>query len=162
MGMVSKHRKGRKVGVKKVMKDSAAATARRIMVVDDDPMVGNAIKMMLEVDGHQVQLVAGGREALERFAIDKFDLVFTDFAMPGMNGHELATAIKARAPEQPIIMITAYADLFLSSQPLPNLDYLLSKPCLLSQLREAVEHVMTKCSVRPAQLRADSVSAIEN
>jgi len=119
------------------------------MVVDDDPMVGNAIKMMLEVDGHQVQLAGSGREALERFAKDKFDVIFTDFAMPGMNGHEFATAIKARAPGQPIIMITAYADLFLSNQTMPNLDYLLSKPCLLSQLREAVEHVLSKARLSP-------------
>src|SRR5436189_6277296 len=71
---------------------------RRILVVDDEPFVCDAVKMMLTFDGHIVETASNGKDALEMFAKGKFDLVITDFAMPNMKGDELAATIKARAP----------------------------------------------------------------
>ena len=67
------------------------------------------------------------------------DLVFTDFAMPGMNGHQLAAAIKASAPDQPVIMITGHAGTLLPS---PDVDFVVSKPFGLENLREAIAKVL--------------------
>src|SRR5437870_372298 len=69
----------------------------RILVVDDEPFVCDAVKMMLNFDGHVVETASNGKEALALFEKGKFDLVITDFAMPSMKGDELAAEIKARA-----------------------------------------------------------------
>jgi two-component system response regulator GlrR len=113
---------------------------RRILVVDDEPMVGRALKMMLEHDGHSVQTVGIGQEALSLLEQESFDIVFTDYSMPEMRGDKLAIAIKQRLPNQPVVMITAHADILRSSgNPLTGVDFLINKPFSLAELREAVE-----------------------
>jgi CheY-like chemotaxis protein len=95
--------------------------------------------MMLNFDGHTVETAHNAKEALAMFEEGKFDLVITDFAMPAMKGDELAAAIKARAPKQPVVMITAYAEMLQSSgNPLKGVDFIISKPFLLENLREAI------------------------
>jgi CheY-like chemotaxis protein len=118
-------------------------SAKRILVVDDEPFVCDAVKMMLLFDGHQVQTANSGKEAMALFEKGKFDVVITDFAMPGMKGDELAAAIKVRAPDQPVVMITAYAEMLRSSgNPLAGVDSVISKPFLLETLREAIAKVL--------------------
>jgi len=113
-----------------------ASPQRRILVVDDEPFVCDAVKMMLTFDGHIVETASNGKEALAMFEVGKFDLVITDFAMPNMKGDELAATIKARSPKQPVVMITAYAEMLASSgNPLPGVDFVISKPFLLENVR---------------------------
>ena len=115
---------------------------RRILVVDDEPFVCDAVKMMLAFDGHVVETASSGKEALELFDQGKFDLVFTDFAMPDMKGDDLAAAIKARNPKQPVVLITAYAEhLKFTGNPLAGIDFVISKPFLLENLRAAIARV---------------------
>ena len=115
---------------------------KRILVVDDEPLVCDAVKMMLNFDGHSVETASNGKEALALFESGKFDLVITDFEMPTMKGDELAAAIKARAPQQPVVMITAYAEMLESTRnPLTGVDFVISKPFLLENLREAIAKV---------------------
>jgi CheY-like chemotaxis protein len=115
----------------------------RILVVDDEPAVGDAIKMMLKFDGHEVQTASGSKEALSLLEQGKFDLIITDYSMPGMKGDELAAVIKQRLPHQPIIMISAYAEMLKSSgNPLTGVDFILSKPFFMADLREAVARVL--------------------
>ena len=65
-------------------------------------------------------------------------------AMPMMKGDELAATIKARAPGQPVIMITAYAEMLQSSgNPLKGVDHMISKPFLLDDLRAAIAKVLS-------------------
>jgi CheY-like chemotaxis protein len=119
-----------------------ASQQRHILVVDDEPFVCDALKMMLNFDGHIVETAGSGPEALERFQAGKFDLVITDFSMSPMKGDELAAAIKARSPNQPIVMITAYAEMLQSAgTKLPGIDFVISKPFLLENLREAISKV---------------------
>src|SRR5215471_17928731 len=115
---------------------------RRILVVDDEPFVCDAVKMMLNFDGHIVETANNAKDALAMFEEGKFDLIITDFAMPAMKGDELAAAIKARSPKQPVVMITAYAEMLQSSgNPLKGVDFIISKPFLLENLREAIAKV---------------------
>ena len=116
----------------------------RILVVDDEPAVGDTVKMLLKIDGHEVETTNSSKEALGLFESGRFDLVFTDFAMPGMNGHQLAAAIKAGAPDQPVIMITGHAGTLLPS---PDVDFVVGKPFLLEHLREAIAKVMPEASL---------------
>ena len=113
---------------------------RHILVVDDEPYVCDAVRMMLAFDGHQVETAASGKEALALFNKVKFDLVITDYAMPGMKGDELAASIKVISPAQPVVLITAYAEMLKSAEtPLTGVDFIVSKPFLLENLREAIE-----------------------
>src|SRR5438477_5790713 len=131
-----------RISASSVLKFVPSFPKRRILVVDDEPFVCDAVKMMLNFDGHLVETASNGKEALDMFEQGKFDLVITDFSMPSMKGDELAAAIKARAPGQPVVMITAYAEMLQSSgNPLKGVDFVISKPFLLENLREAIAKV---------------------
>jgi CheY-like chemotaxis protein len=120
-----------------------AASGRQILVVDDEPAVCGAIKMMLEFDGHEVQTAGGGKEALALLEQCRFDVVFTDYSMSEMKGDKLAVAIKQRLPGQPVVMITAHADVLKASgNPLTGVDFLINKPFLLEDLRQAIVWVL--------------------
>ena len=113
---------------------------KKILVVDDEPLVCEAIGMMLSFDGHEVVTAGSGREALALFEQDTFDLVTTDYTMPEMKGDELARALKVRLPGQPVIMITAHAEMFKDDVvAMSGVDQLVSKPFKLSELRDAVQ-----------------------
>jgi CheY-like chemotaxis protein len=116
---------------------------RRILVVDDEPAVCEAIKMLLNFDGHEVETADSGREALARLEQGSFDVVITDYSMPEMKGDKLAIAIKERRPAQPVVMITAHAEMLKGSgNPLTGVDFLINKPFLLEDLREAIFMVL--------------------
>jgi CheY-like chemotaxis protein len=113
---------------------------KRILVVDDELSVRKAYRMALEFDGHTVTDANSAAEALTLFTEGQFDLVVTDFEMAGMNGNALAVRIKTLAPQQPILMLTAYGkELGDSENPV---DCILNKPCTLSDLREAIAQLL--------------------
>ena len=119
--------------------DQTTIVPRNILVVDDESYVCDALRMLLSLDGHEVATANSGLEALNLFSQRTFDLVITDYSMPAMKGDELAAAIKARNPAQPIVMITAYVEALTSNRTaLTGIDVLVSKPFRLEQLREAI------------------------
>jgi CheY-like chemotaxis protein len=109
----------------------------KLLVVDDEPNVCSCIRLLLAYDGHDVVTVNSGRAALSVFEKNKFDLVFTDYSMPGMKGDELALAIRALAPNQPIMMITGFAP----AKTPESVDLILNKPFALNELRDAITRV---------------------
>jgi len=113
---------------------------KRILVVDDEPFVCDALKMMLEFDGHRIETAGSGNDALAMMEKSQFDVVITDYAMPGMKGNELASQIRSQNPKQAIIMVTAYAEMLTANQiPLEAVDCVISKPFLLEDLRAAIK-----------------------
>ena len=112
---------------------------RRVLVVDDDPLVADSIRRMLQFDGHQVETAASAEEALAVFEDKTFDLALVDFEMPKMKGDQLAQAIKARVPGQPVVMFTGYAEA-VSSRATENggVDMVLGKPFNLEELRKTL------------------------
>jgi two-component system, response regulator FlrC len=118
---------------------ATARATRRLLVVDDDPSVREAVEMILRLDGHLVETVNSGSEALSVFMPGKFDLVFTDYYMPAMTGDKLAAALRGRSPSQPIVMLTAYGEkLQASGSPLTCVDAFIGKPFEIESLRKAV------------------------
>jgi CheY-like chemotaxis protein len=85
----------------------AVVRGKRILLVDDEEPLRACVRMMLELDGHQVTEATNGAEALSLFSMGEFDFVITDYEMPVMEGNELALRIKLVAPSLPILMITA-------------------------------------------------------
>ncbi len=115
----------------------------RILVVDDQPAILEIVRAYLEEDHHIVATALNAREAMQKFCLERFDLVITDRAMPGGNGDELAASIKQLGPLGPIIMLTGFADLIVySDQSSKNVDLVLSKPARLDDLRRAIMTVM--------------------
>jgi signal transduction histidine kinase len=90
---------------------SAALKDARIMVVDDDSAVREVTAGMLSELGYGVLEAGSGGAALEMLEQQaRVDLLLLDFAMPGMNGAEVAREVRARRPEVPILFLTGYAD----------------------------------------------------
>ncbi len=82
---------------------------RSILLVDDSAFFRNMLEPVLKAAGYQVQLASNGDEALSALRANKFDVILTDIEMPGMNGFELAEAIRAdkRMVDVPIIALSA-------------------------------------------------------
>jgi CheY-like chemotaxis protein len=118
---------------------------KKILVVDDEPLVCETLKMLLTFDGHEVATASNGKEALALFEQKQFDLVITDYTMPEMKGDELALAIKTRLPGQPVVMLTAYAEMLKAeAAPLAGVDQLVGKPFQLADLRDAIQKATTR------------------
>jgi CheY-like chemotaxis protein len=124
--------------------DGSTNARYQILVVDDEPTVCKAIEMMLRYYGHEVETAADGSAALHRFTQGRYDLIITDYLMPEMKGDQLVSQIKRTRPAQRIIMVTAFAEDFLAEgKPTVAVDYVLSKPFSLEELRLAIAQVMT-------------------
>jgi PAS domain S-box-containing protein len=117
--------------------ETMPSPALRILLVDDDVLVSmNTANMLMDL-GHDVLEAHSGVHALRMLESEgTFDAVITDYAMPGMNGLELATKITAESPQMLVILATGYAELPVeSSFVFPRL----SKPYTQGQLAEALE-----------------------
>ncbi len=119
------------------LSDTRSAT---ILVVDDDPLAATSTRDMLEDLGYKVVEANSGRRALEIIGEqNNFDLVITDFAMPGMTGLELAQIIRRRSAETPILLASGYAEFPPgSASNLPRL----SKPFTQSTLHTEVASLL--------------------
>jgi CheY-like chemotaxis protein len=83
-----------------------------VLVVDDDILVLDNTAAMLDDLGHAVVEARSGEEAVQLLRrTPKIDIVVTDYAMPGMNGLQLAEAITAERPGTPVVLSTGYAEL---------------------------------------------------
>lgn len=109
----------------------------RILVVDDEAPVRDTLSAILATEGHEVELAVDGTDGLKHFSASRFDVVISDKAMPGMNGDQMAAAIKTLAPKTPIILLTGFG-LFYDKQEFPHIDVLISKPVRIPILREAL------------------------
>ncbi len=121
----------------KILMKKDLVRSKRILIVDDEKLVRESARMLLEIDGHRVTEAEDGREALGLFEAEKFDLIITDYKMRGMSGAELAVRIKEISPEKPILMITAFYD---EPRGAANpVDRILRKPYTFAELRESVK-----------------------
>ena len=115
-------------------------TPLKILAVDDEPTVLEALADTLAEDGHSVVTAGSGREALA--LLDggaRVDLVITDLGMPGMTGWELARALRTRQPDLPVGLIsgwTSSAD--FSAEEASHVAFVIAKPYTLGAVRTAL------------------------
>lgn len=83
-----------------------AAKSRSILVVDDEDDIRVLLKIWLSEAGHHVVSVAGTKEALQELKSRSFDLVVTDILMPGGDGLDLITGLKAKQPAIRVLAIS--------------------------------------------------------
>lgn len=115
----------------------------RVLVIDDDERSRKVLCKMLTVDGHRVEAASAGPEGVDKFRAGFFDLVISDYSMPGMNGDEVARAIRALKPDQPIAMLTAFGDLVLARfRQSAEVSLVICKPVTMSAVRAAVARLV--------------------
>ena len=80
--------------------------ARRILIVDDEPLILKGLKYSLEQDGYETDFASDGEEALDKFFSGRYDLILLDVMLPKMDGIEVCQRIREKSTV-PIIMLTA-------------------------------------------------------
>jgi CheY-like chemotaxis protein len=130
----------------------------RILVVDDDPMVCEAIEVCLQHQGFDVTVANGGEEGIRALEASAFDVMLVDIFMPHMRGFESIRVFHERAPQTPLVAMSGYA--FADIEP-PSPDfhkmalelgatYCLRKPFTPNVLLAAINECLTKPSATTA------------
>jgi CheY-like chemotaxis protein len=115
-----------------------------ILVVDDDAAVRDLTVRALEALNYQVLEADNSRAALDLLRGNGVvDLALIDLVMPGVNGRQLATRLRANDPERKILFMTGYDDLSGTDDPFAN-EMVIKKPFKLVELAAAVEHALGK------------------
>ena len=112
----------------------------RIMVIDDENIVGKRLKPALEKTGDIVETFEEGEKALARFDEEPFDIVVTDIRMEKIDGLEILQHILAKAPRTKVIMITGYATVEIAREALVKGAFeFIAKPFKPADLRTVIE-----------------------
>lgn len=116
-----------------------------IVLVEDEPDILIILHRLMRdlTGGYDIVTVNGGAEALAQIALRPVPLVITDYNMPGMNGLQLAAAVKESSPTTKVVLITAYATPDLEKRAREQrVDYYMPKPFPLDRLEQIVRDVL--------------------
>jgi DNA-binding NtrC family response regulator len=117
----------------------------KIMVIDDEKIVGDMAKLSLEQDGYHVETFLNAEPALKRLEQERFDVVVTDYKMKGIDGMEVLKAVKDRYPATQVIMITAFANLDAAIEALRgDVHDFFPKPVKLKELKASIKRALAK------------------
>jgi signal transduction histidine kinase/CheY-like chemotaxis protein/HAMP domain-containing protein len=131
--------------------------ALRILFVDDEPLVRELVKEILQSEGHHVTLADGGQAGLDAFFAaawrdQRFDAVITDLGMPSVDGRQLTHIVKRESPTTPVIMMTGWGSLMHPQADLrAPVDLLLNKPPSIRDLQNALRRVVPRPSTPSAK-----------
>jgi CheY-like chemotaxis protein/anti-sigma regulatory factor (Ser/Thr protein kinase) len=122
---------------------------RRVLLIDDDPLVLSSLSAMLQQAGCEVTPADGGAAALVAFeqalASAPFDVVVTDLGLPGLRGDELARRVKQRAPATSVLVMTGQAPESVRRD-LPEADGVIGKPLRIAALRAALAQLPARAA----------------
>ena len=130
--------------------DSAPPSPLAILCIDDEPLLRELLKEILERDGHRVEVTDGGKAGVEAFRAahlrgQPFDVVITDLGMPYLDGRQVAKTLKHESPATPVILLTGWGAFMKADGDLPaQIDGVLSKPPRSRELRETLTRVVRK------------------
>ena len=116
----------------------------RVLVIDDEPAIRDTMRMILEYEGYDVVLANSGQEGLAAVERESPDLVFLDIKMPGIDGLEVLTRLRAQNESLPVVMVSAHgtAATALEAGRLGAFRFIekpLSKDYVLDAVREGLE-----------------------
>jgi CheY-like chemotaxis protein len=134
-----------------------------ILIVDDEPAIQITIRLLLERAGHHVTVAGDGRKGLALFEAGRFDLLFLDIFMPGMDGLETMRHIRALVPTIPIVVVSgrsitpdAYAEPdFLKMATKLGAVAALQKPFRPDALLAMVDHCLKTGQPEGSDVRSD-------
>jgi CheY-like chemotaxis protein len=115
----------------------------RILVAEDNKVIGDLVSKILDFMGFEVALAGNGVEALSLFVERSFDLVLTDLEMPIMDGWGLTHCIKERSPSTPVVLMTgADRESVLEKVKSAPIDSVIFKPFFLDDFQSTVQRVL--------------------
>ena len=103
------------------------AESLRILLIDDNQHGLVARRELLRGEGYKVEVASSGQEGLDAFSARAFDLVVTDYRMPGMSGQQVIRKIRQQKPGVPIVLLTGYAETLGLSEESTGADIVVSK-----------------------------------
>ena len=111
----------------------------RIMVIDDENIVGKRLKPALEKNDDIVETFTDARKALERFSEQQFDIVVSDIRMDDIDGLEVLEQVLVRSDKTKVIIITGYATVEVAQEALVKgaFDFI-AKPFKVKEVRKAI------------------------
>ncbi len=112
----------------------------KLLVVDDEAIVGKRLKPSLEKHGYEVETLGNGRSAIKRIEKKDFDIIITDVRMDDVDGMQILEHVMAKYPRTKVIIITGYATVELAREALVKgaFDFI-AKPFKPSDLRVIIE-----------------------
>jgi CheY-like chemotaxis protein len=122
---------------------------KRVLVVDDDPLIAKSLSSVLEADGYAVTVASGGGEAIEAFQNAlrdnlPFAVVITDLGMHGVDGRQVVHAVKTASPATPVILLTGWGQWFDNKGDAPlQVNCVLAKPPSLVEIRRALAQCLS-------------------
>src|SRR3954468_12238570 len=126
-----------------------AERSARILLVDDEQSIQTLLSYPLRKDGYEVVQAVDGREALDRFAEQAFDLVVLDVMLPQLDGLEVCRRLRARSPV-PIIMLTAKSEEIDKVVGLElGADDYITKPFSMREFRSRVKAALRRAELSP-------------
>jgi CheY-like chemotaxis protein len=133
----------------------------RILAVDDEPIVLDALRKALVLDGFNVDTVENGPEALGLVQRRDYDFVFTDLKMPGMNGVEVVKSVKHLRPDVDVAVITGYATVESAVETMQHgaMDYV-QKPFTAQELGAFAHRLLLRRQARLAAQRLPRVRVV--
>jgi DNA-binding NtrC family response regulator len=111
-----------------------------ILILDDEPIVGERLKQALEKEGNQVEIFINPHLALERVSEKTFDIVVTDIRMDDIDGIEILERVRAMSERTKVVMITGYATLEVARESLAKgaFDFI-AKPFKRREIRGVIQ-----------------------
>lgn len=126
----------------------------RLLIVDDMESMRLALEECLRLQGYEVVSVASGEEALALLRSQRFDLLLTDQAMPGLSGIELAEQTARIHPNVPIVLLTGHTDVELARASLQRgASDFVTKPVNIRELPIVIERNLTRRQLEVARLK---------
>jgi putative nucleotidyltransferase with HDIG domain len=127
---------------------------RRVLIVDDDHLVRDALRFALEDAGYDVWAVAHGADALAVLESQAVDIILSDIFMPGMNGFELLKQIRQRRPDVPVILVTGFGNIEMARQALKEgaTDFI-TKPYNVSEIPILIERNLMRHTIESSRTR---------
>ncbi|HEY8206896.1 MAG TPA: sigma-54 dependent transcriptional regulator [Myxococcaceae bacterium] len=125
-----------------------------VLVADDEAKLGKLVAEALELDGHRVSRVHGGRPALVELAARPYDVVISDLRMPEVDGLHVLREARKKEPPPEVILMTAYgtAESAVEAMKAGAADYL-TKPFAMDELRMRVERLVARHSAEERSAR---------
>lgn len=117
----------------------------RIMVIDDEPIVGKRLKRTLEKAGYDVETFTKSSAAIEAIKKTAFDIIVTDLKMEGIDGIDILETAKRKNPDTQVIIITGYSRRYTAADAINKgaLDFI-TKPFKIDDLKQAIKRAEMK------------------
>ena len=121
----------------------------RILVIEDDPGVGETVRLLLSAASYQVELVTQGAEGLLRAVSGDFDLLVTDLRLPDQDGLSIIRGVREAGIDLPMILMTSFSSIDTAIEALRSgaIDYII-KPFSNDDFRHAVERTLAERRVK--------------